>query len=254
MNHLSEEELILHYYGEEAGSPEAVRHLEFCGECRALYGSLQRVLNAVDALPVPERGPEYAALLWSRIAPAIPARRRWWRPVPAWRWAAAAGAVAVLMIAAFVAGRFYPTARPAAHMAAADPQGRERILLLAVGDYLDRSQMMLVELANTETHGPVDITAEQERATDLVSESRLYRQTALHTGDVRVAALLDELDRVLLEISHAPSRLEPRDLEKLRERLRADGILFKIRVLGSNVRDQEDSGRNPLPAAPQQKL
>ena len=139
-------------------------------------------------------------------------------------------------------------------MAAADPQARERILLLAVGDYLDRSQMMLVELANTETHGPVDITAEQERATDLVSESRLYRQTALHTGDVRVAALLDELDRVLLEISHAPSRLEPRDLEKLRERLRADGILFKIRVLGSNVRDQEDSGRNPLPAAPQQKL
>ncbi len=254
MNHLSEEELILHYYGEEAGSPESVRHLELCGECRAIYGSLQRVLNAVDALPVPERGPEYASGLWSRIEPAIPARRRWSWPAPVWRWTAAAAATAVLMAAAFLAGRFYPAPRPAAHMAAADPQARERILLLAVGDYLDRSQMMLVELANTETHGPLDITADQERAADLVSESRLYRQTALHTGDDRVAALLDELDRVLLEISHAPSRLEPRDLERLRENLRAGGILFKIRVLGSNVRNQEDSGANPPPAGPRQKL
>ncbi len=251
MNHLSEEELILHYYGEEAGDDQSARHLEACAECRALYGSLQRVLNTLEALPVPERGPEYGAALWSRLEPAIPARRRWWQAVPAWRWAAAAAAVAVLMVAAFVAGRFYPTAR-SVPMAAADPQARERILLLAVGDYLDRSQLVLAELANAETRGALDITAEKERAADLVSESRLYRQTALHTGDDRVAALLDDLDRVLIEISHAPSRLDQRDLAELRSRLRSDGILFKIRVLGSNVRNQEDSGRDPIP--PRQKL
>jgi hypothetical protein len=251
MNHLSEEQLILHYYGEEVGTDQAAGHLEACAECRVRYGSLQRVLNAVDALPVPERGPEYGPALWSRIAPAIPARGRWWWPAPVWRWAAVAAAASVLMVAAFVAGRFYPAARPA-HMAIADPQARERILLLAVGDYLDRSQIVLAELANAETSGPLDITAEKERAADLVSESRLYRQTALHTGDDRVAALLDDLDRVLIEISHAPSRLEPHDLAGLRNRLRSEGILFKIRVLGSNVRNQEDSGRDPLP--PQQKL
>jgi len=58
MNHLSEEELILHYYGEEGDSPEAALHLDECAECRALYGSLQRVLNVVDTLPVPEMAPE----------------------------------------------------------------------------------------------------------------------------------------------------------------------------------------------------
>ncbi len=238
MIHLTEEDLVLHYYGEELEAVEAGRHLDACPECRALFGSLQRVLNAVDALPVPERGPEYGAALWSRIAPALPVRRRWPRPAFQWRWAAAVAATATLMAAAFLAGRFYPAPRPV-EVAALDPQARERILLLAVGDYLDRSQIVLAELSNAETSGPLDISAEQERAADLVSESRLYRQTALHAGDDRVAALLDDLDRVLLEISHAPSQLGPAQLATLRERLHSNGILFKIRVLSSDVRSQQ---------------
>ena len=88
--------------------------------------------------------------------------------------------------------------------------------------------------------GPLDISSQQERAGDLVSESRLYRQTAVHTGDTAVASVLDDLDRVLLDIAHAPSRISPGELEKLRQRLEAEGILFKIRVLGSNVRNQEE--------------
>ena len=40
MNHSSEEQLILHYYGEEDEAPAIERHLEECAECRALYHSL----------------------------------------------------------------------------------------------------------------------------------------------------------------------------------------------------------------------
>jgi hypothetical protein len=54
-----------------------------------------------------------------------------------------------------------------------------------------------------------------------------------------LAGVLDELERVLLEIAHAPSRLEPAQLDDLRLRLRSDGILFRIRVLGSTVRNQD---------------
>jgi hypothetical protein len=153
-------------------------------------------------------------------------------------------------VAAFLAGRFYPQAHKPAQMAAADPQANERVLLVAVGDYLERSQMVLVELANTNPHGTVDISSEQELAGDLVSENRLYRQTAAHTGNTAVASVLDELERVLLDIRHAPSQMTPEDLEKLRQRLEAEGILFKIRVLGSNVKNQEE----PAPPALRQKL
>jgi hypothetical protein len=253
MNHLSEEQLILHYYGEpgepgERGEPgdtlACEHHLDECGDCRALYASLQRVLNVVDSLPVPERSAEYGAQVWQRIEKRLGARRRtlWTLPaaLPAWwRWAAAAAACAALMATAFVAGRFYPRPNQPAHMAAADPQTGERVLLVAVGDYLERSQMVLIELTNANPKGSLDISAEQERAGGLVTETRLYRQTAARTGDARITGVLDELERVLVEITHAPSNITQPQLEEMRERLEAEGILFKIRVLGANVRKQE---------------
>ena len=243
MNHLTEEQLILHYYGEEGGEALACeRHLDECDACRGLYASLQRVLNVVDTMPVPECGPEFGERVWERIAARIPGRRRLSLPVFAWRWVAAGAACAGLMVAAFLAGRLsQPRRAPQVRMtAAADTQARERILLVAVGDYLERSQLVLVELANANPKRSLDISAEQERAGDLVSESRLYRQTALGTGNTAIAGVLDDLDRVLLDIAHSPSELSPGELEKLRKRLEAEGILFKIRVLGTNVRSQEE--------------
>ncbi len=243
MNHLSEEQFVLHYYGETDDAPECERHLAECSECRAAYGALQRVLNVVDGLPLPERPADYGARVWQRIEGRLPARRAWlWRVGNPWRWAAAGATFAGLLTLAFLAGRFSQPrhaapGRPA--LMAADPQAGERILLVAVGDYLERSQMVLIELANANPKGPLDISAEQERAADLVGEGRLYRQTAEHSGDGRTAGMLDDLDRVLLEIAHAPARLSGRELQDLRRRLEADGILFKIRVLDSNVRSQK---------------
>lgn len=256
MTHLSEEQLVLHYYGEEGDALALEQHLDACGECRAVYASLQRVLNIVDGLPLPERDAGYGAQVWQRIEERIPGRRarRWtgWIPTPA-RWAVAGAAFAGLLTIAFLAGRFYPQGRRPTTVANADPKAGERVLLVAVGDYLERSQMVLVEIANANPNRALDISAEQERAADLVSESRLYRQTAQHVGDGAVADVLDDLDRVLLEIAHAPSRLTPGDLEKMRQRLEAEGILFKIRVLGSNVRNQEESAPDAKSAG-RQKL
>jgi len=248
MTHLSEEQLILHYYGEEDDALTAERHLGECETCRETYGALQRVLNVVDALPVPEPAENYDAEVWRRIQGHLPLRRRFSLRFSPWRWSAAA-AFAGLLLAAFLAGRFYPQPRKPVTVAA-DPQVRERVLLVAVGDYLERSQMVLIELANSDAKGGLDISAEQDRAEDLVSEARLYRQTAAHTGDASVVNVLDQLERVLLDITHAPSQMSPQDLEKLRQRLASEGILFKIRVLGSNVRNREQ------PAAPdaRQKL
>ena len=72
MNHLTEEDLILHYYSEEVDAFAAEHHLDECAECRAHYTSLQRVLNVVDSLPVPVPGPEYGAEVWRRIEKRLP--------------------------------------------------------------------------------------------------------------------------------------------------------------------------------------
>lgn len=246
MSHLSEQDLILHYYGENADPSPVERHLDACSSCRAAYGELERVLNLVDAMPVPERGAAYETDVWRRVKPQLPhrsepRRRAGWAAA---LWPAAAMVCASLLAGAFLLGRFSATSRQAqvrpAVASAPDPQLRDRILRSAVADYLDRSGIVLVELANANPEGGVDISSEQERAANLLTESRLYHQTALRAGDNVVAGVLDELERVLLEIAHAPSRLEPAQLDELRRRLRSEGVLFRIRVLGSTVRNQDE--------------
>ena len=169
------------------------------------------MLNVVDSLPVPERAAEYGAQVWQRIEHRLPARRRsfWMLPTAVATGRRPARPSQRLLVAAFIAGRFYPQAQQPAQMAAADAQAGERVLLVAVGDYLERSQMVLIELANANPKGPLDISTEQERAGDLVTETRLYRQTAAHTGDTRITGVLDELERVLVDITHAPSKISP---------------------------------------------
>jgi len=238
MTHPTEEQLVLYYYGEGDGSPGIRDHLDACEACRAEYANLQRVLNVVDSAPVPERAADYGAQVWSRLQHSL--GRRWWiLPVwwPARHWAAAA-AVAMLMVAAFLAGRYYPKAQPPQTAGAA--QVRERILLVAVGDHLERSQVVLVELVNAQPGQPLDITSERARAEDLVAANRLYRQTAARAGDARVAGVLDELEPLLLEIAHSPGRLTAEESDQLRERIAGAGILFKVRVAGSAVRQREE--------------
>jgi len=241
MKHLSEEELVLHYYGEgEAGASE---HLRACEVCRAGLESLARVLHAMDGIEAPERSEAYGSRVWNRIAPQLEKPRARW--ITLWlepRRLVAAAAMAALLIAAFLAGR---VSQRRHQMAGLSGPVRERIMLVAVGEHLEQSQMILVELMNSEPKGPVDISEEQLRAQDLIGENRLYRQAALKSGDTRVSSVLDELERVLLDIAHSPSKLNSAEFEQIRQRIEAEGILFKIRVVGSNLREQE---RSPLPA------
>ena len=243
-NWQTEEQLALYYYGERDGSAGVREHLDACEAWRGEYANLQRVLNIVDAAPVPERAANYGAQVWRRLEPKLGVRGiRWARWLPMRHWAAIA-AMAGLVVAAFLAGRYYPKPPQSPQMAAG--QVRERILLVAVGDHLERSQMVLVELVNARPGQALDISSEQERAGDLVAENRLYRQTAARTGDASVAGVLDELEPVLLEIANGPARLTPDEVDKLRRRIEGDGILFKVRVVGSTVRHREErAAANP---------
>jgi hypothetical protein len=237
MNHLTEEELVLYYYGEVLEPVDAARHLDVCEECRAHYAGLQRVLNVVDCWPVPEPAEDYGRRIWQRLGLERP---RFWKPwlLPVRRWASIA-AVAAMVLAAFLAGRFLP--HPESGRAGLPGQVRERILLVALGDHLERSQMVLVELANADPRHELDISAEQQRAGELINQNRLYRQTAARSGETAVAGVLDELERVLLEIARGPSTLTPEEVERIRDRIKADGILFKVRVIGSTVQRKEEN-------------
>jgi anti-sigma factor RsiW len=259
MTHLNEEQLILYHYGEEAYRKPTERravteHLAACSDCRISYESLQRVLAAVETMPVPDRAEGYGSEVWARLRPRLDAAPgktiltgwAWWFAPQRW---ALAGAMAALLIVAFLVGRMTHEGSPPS--AAISPQVRERILMVAVGEHLERSQMILVELSNMPSNGKVDISSEQRMASALVGENRLYRQTALNAGEVGVASVLDQLERVLVEVANSPPEVSSKQMESLRKRIESQGILFKVRVIGSDVRERaKPAPQNAAPQAP----
>jgi hypothetical protein len=243
--HLNDDELVLHYYGEMdyADEARAGSHLDACRECHDNYTRLQRVMAVVDSAPAPDAPESFERLAWARLEPALPSRRRGWLPFvlsPA-HLALAAGVV-LLVGAAFVVGRLLPRTPPATAVAAAQSaeQVRERILLVDLGEHLDRSQMVLVELVSAGgDKGNVDISSERARAEQLVAANRLYRQTAAMAGDESTLSVLDELERVLVDVAASPSTLSQEELDSVRRRIESKELLFKVRVVSSQVRERE---------------
>ena len=247
ITHLTEDDLVLHYYGEMAGSEEATAaaHLAGCSQCHDRFRRLQRVLAVVDesALAGPELPVNFERTVWARLEPNLrPDRQRWfsWGGLsPAhFAWAAT---VVVLVATAFVAGRLAPRPADPGAAAANTAQVRERILLIDLSDHLDRSQMVLVELAAADDQGTVDISNERTHAEQLVAANRLYRQTALSNGDAAVADLLDELERVLVDVAASPEHVSSEELNDVRRRIESRGLLFKVRVVSSDVRQRQRS-------------
>jgi hypothetical protein len=235
MKHLSEEHLILHYYGET----NAREHLDDCPACQAEWIRLKQTLDALNTYEAPERAPNYEALLWQRVASEIGTRKPVWWKQPFILAPLAAG----LVVAAFFAGRISMNHR-APTLISADAiseTGRQRILLLALGDHLERSQMVLVELTNARPGDTQALELSRRRAQDLVSENRLYQQTAAQAGSGEFNELLEELGRVLTDVANEPSDLSSTDLERIQKRIESRGLIFKIRVVGSNLQQKGSS-------------
>jgi hypothetical protein len=188
----------------------------------------------------PELPDGFERTVWARLEPSLAsARRGWWTrilPTPSrLAWGAAA---AVLVVGAFLAGRMTPRSPEPSAVVAAGEQVRERILLVDLGDHLDRSQRVLVELVSADRENAGDFTGERERAEELVSANRLYRQTAAAAGDAPVVELLDQLERVLVEVAASPSELSTRALEDVQLRIQSGSLLFKVRVVSSDLEER----------------
>lgn len=228
MSHLQEHELLDAYYGELPGLRQA--HLAECPDCRTALEQLRDLLDGVRDMPVPERDEGYGRKVWARLQPRLarPPRTNWRS------WRLLGPAFAVLLLFAFVGGMLTQRQR----QAGISPQDRERIFLLAMSDHLERSQIALTQLLNG-TPETTDLTLERARARDLLDENRLLRETASRNGDPAHAALLDDLERVLLDVANSGSKHSSRDLDELRRRVDNEGLLFKIRIASANTREKE---------------
>lgn len=264
MNHLSESQLALHYYGDADDPAAAERHLAECDACRREFRKMQTVLASVT-IGVPEPAADYEARTWKKLSPQLqPFESRSRERVEAsrvspfrffmgWQRWAAVGAVAALILAAFFMGRLSERAVPGgqtiAQSGAAPVSGdaatiRHRVLLVALESHLDRTQMLLTELANADPSQSMDLSDEEAAARELLDDNRLYRQTAAQVHDENLVQVLDELERVLVDLAHRPANVPLAEWREIQQRIQSQGILFKVRVVGSQVREQERAMRD----------
>ena len=240
--HLTEDDLVLHYYGElgDAEERQASAHLSECTGCRREFTRLQRVLRTIDESALASDLPEsFERTVWARLEPNLRSERpRWFSFVLSPAALALAAVVLVLVGAAFFAGRMSsPAVDAPVNAENADAKVRERILLVDLGEHLDRSQMVLVELVTKD--GGIDISGERAQAEQLLAANRLYRETAAATGETAVGNLLDELERVLVEVAASPDHPSEQELNDVRQQIEAKGLLFRVRIVSLKVRDRQ---------------
>ncbi|MPZ21687.1 MAG: hypothetical protein GEV06_27925 [Luteitalea sp.] len=262
MHHLNDEQLILFHYGEAPETEGCARHLEGCASCRRAYEALRVVLAAGTSWEPPSRDALYGERVWAQLEPQLRALQRSSSPKvagapfdgerqPHAGWLGAlrdllrprvvvlAGYGAALAMLVFVLVQSSPRPEepsPLTESVLMD-QARERVLLGSLGDHFDRSQIMLLELANQDE--AFDASSAQDWAQDLLATNRLYRQAAASDGEAAMANVLDDLERVLLHVAHAPGEPQAQPASLRATRADAREMLFKLRVAGDTVRARE---------------
>jgi hypothetical protein len=242
MNHLTEEQLIEHYYEESPQSTRIVHHLRECNRCAETYAELRGELDAIEPITAPAQAASHGEQVWQSIRNSVPVyeqkQQRLWQRFGNLKGLSFATACTFLIAVAFFAGRQWESyQRPPQIQTAANNRNRQPIVLVVLGDHLGRSERFLVALRHGDSaESTLLVKAE---AQDLLSANRLYRESAIESGDPAFAAALDRLERVLVEIANEPDNASPARLAELQKELNTDGLLFEVRILRSRVQDEQ---------------
>jgi hypothetical protein len=256
MHHLSEEQLIELYYGPDGSDgregPEAARHLDECAACARAYEALRADLTDMRPVAVPRRDDAYGRQVWEAIADRLPAaasRPNMWFRQPLWVGLMASAACALLVVAAFFAGRQWehrhqPQTVVATHPAPAAPE--KRVLVVVLGDHLDRSERLLVQLKHASAGDTELASPMRDEAKALLAANRTCRQEAEASGDPALTQALDHLDQLLTELANHPGTLDADDISRLQQQMNKDGLLFEVRVLRARIPDRHAANHKPF--------
>jgi hypothetical protein len=241
MNHLNHEELIDHVFGE--GSGQAERHLGACAACSEARRELEADLAEIPSSSLPEPDAAYEERLWRALSPQLlsyPQKRRMWlRPV-LWLSLGTAGACAALIIAAFYAGRAWEHRyQPHTVASIAPASAPKKIVVVLLSDQLERSERLLVQLKHADADDTEMLPPIRDEARDLLAANRKCREEAEKQGDPDVTKALDHLDQLLTQLANQPGGLNAASLSKLQDEMKAEGLLFEVRLLRSRLPERK---------------
>lgn len=225
----------------QAMSQELRAHLDECESCRDEFEQLQQACAALDALGIRQESyqdiPERASLsnMFEKLSPELDRidaeRYHQLQQRTHSTWSMALGAIAASLIV-FVTAFVYLSSNPTQPMNNSLSSQVSPELM----DYLNKAQVMLMQVANTEQEAPV-LPIQRAFARDLASEANML--TALDdspfaTGERK---LLRDIEFMLMQIANLDDSNMEEGVALLQRFLEENGVLFRIRLL--EMRDQD---------------
>ena len=242
MKHLSEEEVVEHYFSDAGrASRIAARHLDGCAECAAESARVAQDLNAMQGMDPNELPADYGERMWSRVSAVLPEKAIAKQPVRKLGWRLGyAMASAALVLGAFEIGRMWEHRQHAQHPVAklATPVERQ-VVVVVLGDHLDRSERLLVELKHADGEDADVVKPLREEALGLLAANREFQEDADKGDDTALKEALNHLDNLLTDVANEPGGLNASSIARLQKQMKADGLLFKVRVLRSRSPHRE---------------
>jgi len=245
MKHITDDDLILLFYGEHENSALAAIVAE-SEELSARFDALSAELRLTDNFVPPVREDDYDAEVWqqisSRLADDHPVSGHHWKG-----WLASisqprfslAGALSIALVAvlAFMLGRNggqelntdLPGSLNGTAVALAGIDAN-RLLTRSVSGHLQEVNLVLTQFVNSTESG----SKEAEYATDMLVANRLYRQAARSQGKHKLAAFLADLEPLLIELAYEAQSGSSATRERMQNEVK-DGLLFRVRVMNKQL-------------------
>jgi hypothetical protein len=261
MNHVSEEQLVEHFYGENSAAVET--HLKSCAQCALAFAVLQDDLAEMKAVDIPMRDDAFGDRVWQSIAPSVAVYeattaegngRRWswlgqsWSLGGVGRGLGYAAACSLLAAGAFFAGRMWEQKQRPQMATATQPapsgskQPPQRVVVVVLGDHLDQSERLLVELKHADSDSAEMIAPMREEARTLLVANGTFREKARQVDDPELAVALKHLEDVLGKLANQKGVPTARSIEELQDEMKSDRLLFEVRVLRSRTPDRQIRG------------
>jgi hypothetical protein len=252
------------FYGElpDGERVEVERHLRACEDCRQAFADLTTIREALASRPDigSPPGGDWSAFM-ARLDRAVRrersdardgtlvSARQWWKAGlpgmrPAYASAAVAAVLTLVTVAVLLVGRDRgevagpdqgDVARPA--LVAADaPIRLDDPGLTAVSEqHFERSKLVVLGLATKDPEGGSgsNWAYEQELASALLDDTRLYRIAAEQRGMDTLAGVMRDLELLLLEASMS-EQPDAASLETLQGLIRRRDLLTKMEVVGTS--------------------
>jgi len=254
MNNVSDDDLILLYYGEH-DDPELAQKVAESKPLSMRFEQLCTELEGLNQLETPALAANYGETIWQKIRHDLyPAQNQQTKQT---KWHtrvhqlfqprlsfATVFAVGLVTVFAFWMGQQSMPQSPAGPGIAADqgPINPQKLFTSQVAMHLENTDRLLTQLSNIT---PVDLNSSQDSealwAAELLMSNRIYKQAAQRVGHKRLTALLTELEPLLLELAHNANNPSPTTRERLGQEA-GDELLFKVRL----QKDHLVKNRDPI--------